>query len=253
MFVVVDMSNSPKRIFEKFRHHEIELKRYDVKGCAPFFVARCHRDYTDFAELKAIIERYGVALLPDGEAAVKQLAPLEFVPTVLPLKMLVKTVGEYFCSRDVRCDLAVTVIDKSAKVCDVLPILAKNVRYVRVITSRYDRYEMCAEDIFNSYGISIDVSDDLSVSYGSDMIISLDDKELASFDCGKIICFKKYTQNPNVFTLSQSDLLYKKFDSEKFGIDKFTFVCALYETCGYYLSQIPVFKDINELSRVLQT
>lgn len=251
MFVVVDMSVRQRRLFEKFRKHEIELKRHDVKGCAPFFVARCHRDYTDFDELKKIISRYGVALLPEGDEAEQHLSSVMFTPTVLPLKMLIKTVGEHFERQGSRCNLTVTVIDKAAKGCDALPALAKNARYVRVVTSRFDRYEICAGEIFASYGISIALSDNIATAYGSDVIISLDDSELSDFDCGKIICYKKLTENKNVFTLSQSDLSYKKFDCEHYSIDKFTFICALYETCGYYLTQIPCFKDIGELTRII--
>ncbi|MBQ8227747.1 MAG: hypothetical protein IJZ88_01905 [Clostridia bacterium] len=251
MFVIVDMSDGQKRIFEKFRKHEIELKRHDVKGCAPFFVAHCHRDYTDFDELKKIVSRYGVALFAQNDILTQKLTPVAFTPTVLPLKMLIKTVGEFFARQSERCNLSVAVIDKSARACDTMSTLAENVRYVRVITSRFDRYEICASEIFASYGISIDLSDNVASAYGSDVVISVDDAGLSNFDRGKIICYKKQTQNKNVFTLSQSDLNYAKFDCERYGIDKFTFICALYETCGYHLPHIPCFKDMGELNHIL--
>lgn len=253
MFVIVDMSDKRKRIFEKYRRHEIELKRHDVCSCAPFFVAKGHRDYTDYNELKKIVECYGVALFAKGFEVPDILAPLEFYPTVLPLKMLVKTVAEYFSKQQEMSDLTVTVVDKSAKAGDILYLLAKNVRYVRVVTSRMDRYGFFAEKIYNSMGISVELTNDLSHAYGSDIVISTDDKNLEHFDKCKIISYKKHTDNPNVFALSCSDLSYGKFNSEEYGIDKYLFICALYETCGYHLKEIPIFKDISTLDEVINT
>lgn len=245
MFVIVDMSDGRKRLFEKFRRHEIELKRHDVKGCAPFFVAKCNRKYTDLSELKRLISRYGVALAGQDEMLRNELGDILFEPTVLPLKMLVKTTGEYFAREKERQNKTVTVFDENARACDVIGCLARNVRYVRVVTSRFDRYEIASAEVFASYGISIEISDNLATAYGSDVIISLTDKPFAEFDCGRIICYKKHTKNPNSYALNHTDLSYDKFDCERYGIDKFTFICALYETCGYYLKKIPVFSELN--------
>ena len=245
MFVIVDMPDGRKRIFEKFRRHEIELKRHDVKGCAPFFVASCHRNYTDFNELKKLISRYGVALVGQDEMLRNEMSSVLFEPTVLPLKMLVKTVGDYFGREKENQSKTVTVFDDNARACDVIGCLARNVRYVRVVTSRFDRYEIAAAEVFASYGISIELSDDVSTAYGSDVIITLSDEPFKDFDCGKVICYKKHTQNPNFFALNQTNLSYDRFDCERYGIDNFTFVCALYETCGYYLKKIPVFTELN--------
>ncbi len=251
MFVVVDMSERKKRIFEKFRSHQIELKRYDVKGCAPFFVAHCDSNYTDFNELKKIISRYGVALVPDNACFKNELLPLVFNPCSLPLKMLVKTVGEFLNQRGGYCDMAVTVVDPTAVACEVLYILARVVRYVRVVTSRLDRYQNWADKIFSDYGISIEFSENISSAHKSDVLIAVDDRCLDSVECGLVICHKKTTDNKNVIALCESDLSYHRFDCEQYGIDNFTFFCALYETCGYYLPKIPVFKDTGELNNLL--
>lgn len=52
MFVIIDMSDDRKRIFEKYRRHDIEIKRFDVKGCAPFFCLKAHRRFYDAEEIK---------------------------------------------------------------------------------------------------------------------------------------------------------------------------------------------------------
>ncbi len=245
MFVVVDMSGGRKRIFEKFRRHEIELRRHDVKGCAPFFVAKCHRGYTDFDELKKMISRYGVALVGQDNELKKELSSVLFEPAVLPLKMLVQTVGEYFWREKEQRNKTVAIFDENAKAYDVLGTLARNVRYVRVVTSRLDRYETTAAEIFNSHGICVELSDNVATAYGSDIIISLNDKPFADYDYGRIFCYKKYTGNSHVFVLNHTNLGYDKFDCEQYGIDKFTFICALYETCGYHIRKIPVFTELN--------
>ncbi len=241
MFVVVDMSDNRKRIFEKFRQHEIELKRHDVKGCAPFFVAQCHRNYTDFDELKRIISRYGVALIPQDERLLVELGSLVFEPTVLPLKMLIRTVGEYLIRNKDKQNIIATVVDDNARACDMIQFLACNVRHIRVITSRFDRYNLIAAELFASYGINLELSEDISSAYGSDVIVSLNDKLFGGLDYGNLVCYKKYSENKNVFVLDKCNLSYDKFDSERYGIDKFTFVSTLYETCGYYLPKIPAF------------
>ncbi len=251
MFVIVDMSDEQKRIFEKYRHHDIKLRRFDVKGCAPFFVAHCHKKYADINELSKIIGRYGSGLFPRNCEIPRELTHLVFTPGVLPLKMLVKTVGEYLCRCRKGCNLSVTVVDKYAKACDVLHTLVKGARYVNVITSRADRYRLCVSDIFTSYGISVSLSDDIASSYGSDVIVSLDDKGFETVEDGRVICYRKFSENRNIFTLNKSKLSYKSFDSEQFDIDKFVFYCALYETCGYQLLEIPAFDDINALNGVL--
>lgn len=245
MFVIVDMPDGRKRLFEKFRRHEIELKRHDVKGCAPFFVASCYKNYTDFAQLRRLISRYGVALAGQDEVLRGELGSVLFEPSVLPLKMLVKTVGEYFAREKEKQNKTVTVFDENARACDEIAALARNVRYVRVVTSRFDRYETVAAEIFASCGIGIELSDNLATAYGSDVIITLCDEPFADFDYGRIICHKKQTRNLNSFVLNRTDLRYDKFDCQRYGIDNFTFVCALYETCGYYLKKIPVFNELN--------
>lgn len=253
MFVVIDMSDEKQRLFEKYRKHEISLKRYDVRSATPFFVAKCHKKYTDFNELKRIINRYGVALFDEKTEIPELLKELAFEPSVLPLKMLVRTVSEYFAGQKSRCDLSVAVIDVSAKVCDVLPLLARQVRYVRVITSRADKYDLCADTIYKTLGISVEISDDLISAASCDIIISVDDKQSDFFTDAKIICYNKTTQKSNVFSLKDSQISYDKFDCDKYGINKFTFICALYETCGYHLKEIPVFKDISTIDKALKT
>ncbi len=241
MFVIIDMSENKNRIFEKYRKHDIQLSRYDVSSSAPFFVLKGHRKYTDISKVKRVVECYGSAVFAKGYEVPEELRSLEFVPTVLPLKMLIKTVAEYFSRQECVGDLSVSVVDEFAKAGDSLQYLAKSVRYLRVITNRMDRYEFYCNQLYSSTGISVEMSNDLMTAYASDIIISLDDTRLTTFDKSKIIVHKKYSTNKNVRFLDKCDLEYKNFDCTRYGIDKFYFLCALYETCGYRLKDIPTF------------
>ncbi len=241
MFVIADMSDERKRIFEKYRKHEIILHRHDVKGCAPFFVAECHKKYTDLNELKSIVERYGVALFPDKADIPQIMKPLSFEAEVLPLKMLVKTVGDYLSKSKSHFDITVSIIDPGAKCCDVICEIASKVRFVRVITNRCDRYDICIRQIFNSLGIRIEVTDDISSANGSDAVICINDSQALRTDCKKVICFNKTCEEMNSTVLLETDARYEKFDSSIYGISPFRLLCALYETCGYHLTKIPLF------------
>lgn len=247
MFVVIDMSDERKRIFEKRRKHNITLIRHDVKGCAPFFVAKCHRKYTDINELRALVECYGVALFPDEGIIPEEMKHLSFEPEVLPLKMLVKTVGNCLSQKNDGYDLTLSIVDPGAKCCDVIREVVNKVRYVRVITSRCDRYEMCVSQIFVSQGIKIDVTSDYSCLNGSDIVICVDDSLAKNADCKKIICFNKSDGNPLSTALFETKAAYSKFDSRQYGISPFRFLCALYETCGYPLKQPPLFDNTQAL------
>ncbi len=241
MFVIIDMSENKNRIFEKWRKHEIELNRFDVASAAPFFVLKANKKYTDIARVKSLVECYGSAIFAKGYEIPTQLRELEFQPSVLPLKMLIKTVADYFLRQEAMGEVSVSVVDEFAKAGDMLQYLAKSVRYLRVITSRPDRYELYSNKLYSSLGISVELSGDLMSAYGSDVIISLDDTKLEDFNKSKIVVHKKLSSNRNVYCLDKSDLKYKFFDCTRYGIDEFYFLCALYETCGYRIKDIPNF------------
>ncbi len=242
MFVVIDMSNNKKRLFEKYRYHEIELERHDVPLSAPFFVAKCHKKYTNIQQLKRIVECYGCALFPQSSEIPNEIRELQFKPETLPLKMLIKTVAEHFSKQQELFDTSVSIIDKSAKAGDMLHLLSKHVRYVRVVTNRPDKYALFADNLYSSMGISVEITSNILSAYSSDLVISLNDLHLDGFDKSKILVYEKSTQNKNVFCLNKCDSVYPDFDSKKYNIDSFLFLCALYETCGYRLPYLPSFK-----------
>lgn len=240
MFVIIDMSDAKKRIFEKYRKHETVITRHDVCSSAPFFVARAHKLYPDLAELKHIVTRYGCAIASDGVFLPDSFDSLMFRPHILPLKMLIKSAAAALSSKG-KSNISVTVIDKDAKVPSDIEQLVPFARRVRVITAKHSLYDESVSRIYKNLGAVVMVSDNYSTAYGSDLIISLDDKELNGFDYGKIIVYKKYSPQSNVFVLDKCRFNYHGFDSEKYGVDSYLFLCALYETCGYRLDQLPMF------------
>lgn len=246
MFVIIDMSDDRKRIFEKYRKHDIEMKRFDVKGCAPFFYLKAHKEYYDAAEIKETVNCYGQALFAHGFAPPRALADLEFKPYTLPLKMLVCSAAAYYRSLSAKKrNVTVTVIDQRAKCGDVIGTLAECVRYVRVISDKTDRYESICREIYKKSGAAITVTDDIACAYGSDMILSVDNKSISDFDCGKIMVYKKSAEQKNAYSFSSCNAEYPLFDCDKAGIDSYLLLCALYETCGYRIEEMPLFKNFD--------
>lgn len=253
MFVIIDMSDDRKRIFEKYRRHDIELKRFDVKGCAPFFTLKAHKVYYDTKEIRKTVERYGLALFSHETSAPTELSDLEFKPYVLPLKMLICSAAAYYGYLDKEQRHAcVTVIDKRAKCCDVIELLANNVRYVRVITDKADKYESVCRMIYEKSGAAVYVTSELASAYGSDMILSVDNSEICDFDCGKIMVYKKTAEQKNAYSFSHCKAAYPNFDCEKAGVDSYLLICALYETCGYHPNGVPLFDGFDAAASLMK-
>ena len=242
MFVIIDMSDERKRIFEKYRKHETTVTRHDVFSCAPFFVARAHKLYPDFEELRRVVTRYGCALAADDICLPDSFGTLMFSPQILPLRMLVNSAALAISSKG-KSNISVTVIDKDAKAVGDIDKIVPFARSVHVITAKQHLYDETVSGIFENFGAVVIVSDNYSTAYGSDLIISLDDRELDGIDYGKIIVYKKYSLQGNVTAVNKCRFTYRGFDSEKYGVDSYLFLCALYETCGYRLNQIPVFEE----------
>ena len=246
MFVIFDMSDDRKRIFEKYRKHETVIKRHDVCSSAPFFVARAHRLYPDFEELRQIAVRYGCALAADDICLPASFDSLMFTPQILPLRMLIKSAAQALSQKS-KSNISVTVIDKNAKATGDIEQLVPLARSVRVITAKPAAYDETVSSIFNTLGAVVILSDNYSTCYGSNLIIAPDDRELDGFDYGKIIVYKKYSSQANVTSLNKCAFKYRGFDSEEYGVDSCLFLCALYETCGYRLNQLPVFEGAREI------
>lgn len=253
MFVIIDMSDDRKRIFEKYRRHDIEIKRFDVKGCAPFFCLKAHRRFYDAEEIKKTVGRYGLAVFAHDIPIPHELSDLEFKPYTLPLKMLICSAAAYYGSLgEKQRRECVTVIDKRAKCCDVIWTLANNVRYVRVITDKAEKYEDACRKIYEKCGAAVSVTDKLASAYGSDMIISVDNSEVKDFDCGKIMVYKKTAEQKNAYSFSSCRTVYPGFDCERAGVDSYLLLCALYETCGYRPEGIPLFDGFDAAASVMK-
>lgn len=249
MFVIVDMSDNRKRLFEKYRRHDIETKRFDVKSCAPFFVAKSHREYTGLELLKETVKRYGFALFPDKEKPPQPLEELTFTPHVLPLKMLIKTAANHYGAlKSAQQKVTVSVVDKMGKASDMIGELASAVRYVRVVSAKTKLYESVSQKIYERCGAVVMVTDNFSTIYGSDIILSVDDKGLENFDVGTIIVYQKYSNLKNVHVMNNTSINYAKFDSESLGVNKYRFICALYETCGYRIYDVPIFEGFEKIA-----
>lgn len=247
MFVIVDFSDNRKRRFEKFRKHIIKTKRCDLMGSAPFFVAECHRDYFDPAELEGIIKQCGTALFKDGFIP-RGFEKYQFVPSVLPLRMLVRSAASFF--RDLpsaKRNISVCVIDEYAYAVEETAALSQYVRFVKVVSKRADLYSSAVEKAYNSFGAVIAVSSDGSLAENSDLVISLNDEKfnMSNIKCG--IVYSKKTYSDSIFNVHESSFLLPGFKNETQGIDDFLFLCAVFETCGYKLSEIPIFCDIKSI------
>lgn len=243
MFVIVDLSDDRKRRFEKYRKHIIETKRCDILGGAPFFIAKGHKTYFEKEELERIIKRCGTALFKDGYIP-DGFEKYQFLPSVLPLRMLVQSAVAFFSENpETGRNLTLSIFDDYAFAAEETEALSQYVRFVKVITKRRDLYCAVQQKVYNLFGAVITVGEDASLAEKSDCVIALNDSQLMSFGmkCALVYCKSSYCGN--VFAVCESSFFMRKFDNETKGIDDFLFLCALFETCGYKIREIPVFND----------
>lgn len=247
MFVIVDLSDERKRRFEKYRKHIFETKRCDVMGSAPFFIAKGHRQYFDFAELEKIIKRCGTAIFKDGYIP-DGMEKYSFVPSVLPLRMLVNTAVEYFRENpSAGRNITVSIVDEFAFAVKEVTALSQYVRFVRVITKRQDLYSSAELDAYSSFGVVILTGKSDCIARGSNLLISLNDGNFNPQDVENALVYSKNTYCENVYSVKNSSFIPAEFEKEMCGTDDFRFFCALFETCGYKIEKIPVFSDAKSI------
>ena len=243
MFVIVDFSDERKRRFEKHRKHIIKTKRCDIFGGAPFFTASAHKIYFDRAELEGIIRQCGAAIFRDG-AVPDGFEKYCFTPSVLPLRMLVKSAAEFFSGAPPAVkNKTVCVADRYAYAAKETAELSRHVRFVRVITGRADAYYAVQKEVYNSSGAVMSVGEDANLTYGSDCVIALSDGVFDPLSVPLSLVYQKNSHCDSVFAARASSFLPSGFEEATAEIDKLEFLCALFETCGYKIPEIPVFSD----------
>ena len=247
MFVIVDLSDERKRRFEKYRKHIIETRRCDVFGSAPFFIAAGHGVYFDRAELENIIKRSGTALFRYGRIPAG-FEKYSYSPSVLPLKMLVRTAALHFREAPVKSrNRTVSVFDRYAFAADEVEELSEYVRFVRVITDRPDVYYASQQRAYKACGAVITVGSERELAAKSDCAIALNDEQFDPLCVKAALVFSKNSACDNVFEAKNSSYTLKEFEEESAGIDRFLLLCALFETCGYKISEIPIFFDAKSI------
>lgn len=203
MFVIVDLSDERKRRFEKYRKHIFETKRCDVMGSAPFFIAKGHRQYFDFAELEKIIKRCGTAIFKDGYIP-DGMEKYSFVPSVLPLRMLVNTAVEYFRENpSAGRNITVSIVDEFAFAVKEVTALSQYVRFVRVITKRQDLYSFAELDAYSSFGVVLLTGKSDCIARGSNLLISLNDGNFNPQDVENALVYSKNTYCENVYSVKK--------------------------------------------------
>lgn len=247
MFVIVDFEDNRKRRFEKYRKHTIETKRCDVLGSAPFFIAAAHAVYFDEQELVGIIKRCGTAIFRNGKIP-PGFEKYKFTPSVLPLIMLVRSASQFFeLNPGFGKNACVSIIDKNGYAADETVHLSRSVRFVRVVTERADIYYRAGQRAYRSFGAVISSGSDSSLAGGSDCVIALSDKEFYPPGAGCALVYSKSTVCDNVFVPRRSTFLYDGFETEACGIERFEFLCALFETCGLKIKEKPIFSDTKSI------
>ncbi len=247
MFVIVDLSDDRKRRFEKYRKHILETKRCDILGGAPFFITKGHRSYFDREQLEKTVKRCGTALFKDGYIP-RGFEKYQFAPSVLPLKMLVQSAVSFFCENPGSGKkLTVTIFDDYAFAADEAAALSQYVRFVKVITKRCDLYGTAQQKAYSSFGAVLNVSENDLIAEKSDCVIALSDSRFALTGTECLLVYSKKSYCENVFSAHESSFIPYEFEKEMQGTDRFCFLCALFETCGYKIRKIPVFNDAKSI------
>ncbi len=158
--------------------------------------------------------------------------------------MLVKSAAEFFSGAPpaVR-NKTVCVADRYAFAAAETAELSRYVRFVRVITDRTDAYYAVQKEVYRSCGAVMSVGTDRNLAYGSDCVLALSDSDFDPLSVPFSLVYQKNSACDSIFTVRESSFLPSEFEKETAGIDKLEFLCALFETCGYKIHEIPVFCD----------
>lgn len=245
MFVIVDLSDERNRRFEKYRKHPLTVRRCDVMGCAPFFTVDGHGKYFDREELRKVISGYGSAIFRNGKVP-EGFEDCVFLPSVLPLRMLVKSASEFFREQPKRKrNMKICIFDKYAHASEEAAELSEFVRFVRVVTDRADLYHAAEREAYEKFGAVITSGSSAGLSGGCDCVIALNDSEFIPESAEFSLVFSKNSASDRVYAVREKPEPPQKFEDKLNGIDPYEFYCALFETCGMRIGEISAFNDVK--------
>ncbi len=245
MFAVIDLTNEEMRPFEKWRKHGFQIDKIPITGGFPYFTVKCHGIYSDFYRLENLIQQFSGVVFKYGKAP-ENLKKYEYIPKVLPLKMLAESVCAGFEELpEEKRNTTVCVFDRYGKICSYTERLAKSVRFVKVITDRTDIYSRLGSDIIKSCGADIGVYSDIHAVSENDFVVALSDAELPLNQIGCGTVFYKKSFNDNIFCPEKCSFNSVNENYPPDGVDNLAFFSALNELCEMKISVIPVFSDVK--------
>lgn len=232
--VLPDDNSLSARIKFKLRPPQPLLERINVMSAAPFYYLEIHERQCgrNFEQVSKILGRCAHNLIVCGEYHLPDNPNIKrFYPSKLPRVLLLNTALDLTKRLSASSDrLSLSLIDYKGNWCDYAYEFVKYAKTVRVITNACEKYTQAAENIFDEYGASLIINDNISSVSGCDIVVSPDNNKERFYNTCVLRCYPDGRQD---LLKGKGYCLPKEYLAiMPAGIDEFLFACALYELCG---------------------
>ena len=239
MFAVLRVKENEKgfinRLKFKLKPPAPKLERVPVKSAAPYyylelFENQCGEKFEEVAEMLGRCA--GFIITCDGFMLPSDSLCDYYRPSRLPQTMLLNSAVEYAAEKSRNNSWqSIGIIDPKANFANCIEKLIVNVPSVKVVTDCPQQYENTAQALYDNWGFSLVVSQNISAVSDCDMIISPETNEQRIYNRRIVINNKDSLKHMELrgegFTLPKE---YERIMPQ--GVEPLTFASALYELCG---------------------
>ncbi|MDR1629966.1 MAG: hypothetical protein LBS36_07120 [Oscillospiraceae bacterium] len=239
MFAILEILPKETGRFARLREriHPPPLYLEEVKTTTrlPYYIIRAQERRTGIPwdEIAAMAGRCKTRMLPQAHVTFPPETGLTpFVPTKFPAMLLFNTaVSVLRCLNVSPSNFTCAVIDNQAAAASHIHKLIPFAQTITVCTQNTNQYIKTAAELFDEFGVSIIVSDDMRAAQKNLFTVSLSgDKDLFSGK-GFTLTYKKHS-HPKALSLGKIQVPEAFYLPPIEGISRFDFLCALYELCS---------------------
>lgn len=223
------------RMRERFHPAPIYLEEVKTTARLPYYIIRAQERVSGIPwdEIAAMAGRCKTRmLLQKNISPPKESGIASFVPEKFPTLLLFNSAVSMLRSLHVRpSNFTCAVIDKHAAACPQIRRLIPFAQTITICTKNTKPYVQTAAELFDEFGVSIIVSDDMHAAQNSLFTVSLSSDSSLFSGRGFTLTYQKHN-HPKVLSLGKISIPEGFYLPPIEGISRFDFLCALYELCG---------------------
>ncbi len=234
MFSVLNVEESKQKFFRK-RKCNVESLLNPVKGAAPFKVINvlCGKKGIDWRTVSAAAGCSARSMLvPEGVFVPSYISIKLFEPEVLPLLIMLNTAVAYLSRGEIAKNKLI-IVDRNAVLPEYIKRVVMFAAQITVVTDCPEKYCGCMTELMEKCGAGIRVCNQPDSKVKYDVAVTSDEAVNSS------VCLDATDLTEENVTIPDE---YLRMCPEK--IDKFIFLCALFECSGLLKAGELTLKDV---------